>query len=42
MQNYVLRVIASFENEMKGNVITRNFSVEQNWRNNHTKGIFHI
>ncbi len=27
MQNYVLRIIAGFENETKQNVITRNFQL---------------
>ncbi len=29
MQNYVLRVIASFENKTKRNVITRNFQLNE-------------
>jgi hypothetical protein len=29
MQKYVLRVIASFEDEMKRNVITRNFQLNE-------------
>jgi hypothetical protein len=37
MRNYMLGVIASFENETKRNVIPRNFLVERNRQNNHTK-----